>query len=150
MNYDVKMQTGAQEFKVVSVKADCEKEAIGAAQKASGGVVVSVTPQEEIYTVGKIVEYSWGYDQTNIDYFVITARKGQFVTLQSIGKKNVTETGFMAGRCEPDPEKILDKKPLRRKVHRNRTTGKESGIAVRSYGWANLWDGKPSQWTNYA
>lgn len=112
--------------------------------------IIADAPGEIIYTEGKIVEHSWGYDQTNIDYFIITKRAGQFVTLQAIGKKNVTETGFMAGRCEPDPEKILDKKQIRRKVHRNRRTGEEIGISVNGCGWANLWEGKPSQWNNYA
>lgn len=103
---------------------------------------------EQIYTEGKIVEYSWGYDQTNIDYFLITKRTGQFVTLQPIGKQMVKETGFMSGTCEPDPAKKLDKPAIRRKVKVSRD--KEIGMAINSYGWCDLWEGKPSHWSNYA
>lgn len=103
---------------------------------------------EQLYTPGKIVEYSWGYDQTNIDYFIITKRQNDFVTLQPIGQKNRDETGFMSGHCEPDPDKLLPEKPIRRKVHYYE--GKEIGLAIKSYGWASLWDGRPSCWSNYA
>ena len=100
---------------------------------------------EQIYTEGKIVEHVWGYDQTNIDYYIITKRTSAFVTLQPIGKKNVT--GSWSGKCEPDPSVILDKPVIRRKVYVR--GGKEIGFAIHpSYGWATLWDGKSSCGSN--
>lgn len=41
------------------------------------------------FTVGQILYSSWGYDQTNIDFYQITAIKGKMVTLQRIGRKRV-------------------------------------------------------------
>ncbi|GIL15278.1 MAG: hypothetical protein BroJett039_04510 [Chloroflexota bacterium] len=105
---------------------------------------------KKIYVPGAIVEAVYGYEQTNIDYYVITKRSGQFVTLQAIGKKNIKELpDALRGTCEPDPDNVLDEKPIRRKVHVN-ARGEESGIAIKSYGWASLWDGRPSVWTEYA
>ena len=102
---------------------------------------------KQLYTVGKIVENAWGYDQTNIDYYLIVKRTAKFVTLQPIGKKNIKETGFMSGKCEPDPSKVLNKPAIRRKVHT--WEGEERGIAIYEYGWCDLWQGNPSNWSNY-
>ena len=106
-----------------------------------------MTKIEQIYVKGKIVEHVWGYDQTNVDYFLITKRTAKFVTLQPIGRKNVHATGFMSGKCVPDPSRILDKPAIRRKVYIR--DGRETGVAIfKSHGWASLWDGKPSHWSN--
>ena len=100
-----------------------------------------------IYTKGQIVEYSWGYDQTNIDYFVITKRTPKMVTLQPIGDKSTYDAPSMTGTCVPDPS-VFDGDPIRRKVAvRN---GEEVGIAINSYGWASLWDGEPGHYSSYA
>jgi hypothetical protein len=113
----------------------------------------ATAPAEQIYVSGKIVEFSWGYEQTNIDYFLITKRSAHFVWLQPIQSKRVEDTGYMSGTCVPDPEKNArqqdgsDKPVIRRKVHAR--DGKETGIAIESYGWASLWDEKPSRWSSY-
>ncbi len=102
---------------------------------------------EQIYTPGKIVEFSWGYDQTNVDFYLITRRSGDFVTLLPIGKKNEYNPATMTGTTTPDPSQPLNKKPFRRKVHTSRE--EEIGVAIESYGWASLWNGKPSRYSNY-
>lgn len=37
--------------------------------------------------VGQIYSYSWGYDQTNVDFFQVTAVNGKRFTIQEIGGK---------------------------------------------------------------
>lgn len=106
----------------------------------------------ERYEPGAILEFSWGYDQTNIDYFMVTKRttspKGVVtLTLIPVGYAAREETGFLSGRCTPGEPK-WDAKPIRRKLHA--WDGNERGVAIRSYGWCSLWDGKPSSWTGYA
>src|SRR5262245_46430060 len=101
------------------------------------------------YVVGAVLEHQWGCEQTNIDYFKIVRRAGQWLWLVPIGKKNKVETGFMSGTCEPDPVNVLDLKPIKRKLHVR--DGRETGVAIeKGYGWCNLWDGKPSHWSSYA
>lgn len=105
---------------------------------------------QQIYVPGAIVEWTWGYDQTNVDYFLVTKRTDKMVTLQPIGQKNVpsNDDAWLTGHCVPDPESVLPEPPIRRKVQ---VWGdKEQGIRIKSYGWASLWDGKPSRWSAYA
>jgi hypothetical protein len=101
----------------------------------------------QIYLPGCIVDYAWGYEQTNIDFYIITARKGDMVTLQEIAKEHVEDTGWLQGKVMPVPDKPIGE-PIKRKVHKYE--GKETGIAIRSYGWASLWNGKPVGYTSYA
>ncbi len=58
------------------------------------------------YKVGDLFKSSWGYEQTNVDYYEVTAVKGKFVVIEAIGKKYI-ETGFMSGPCTPQPGAIL-------------------------------------------
>lgn len=100
------------------------------------------------YQVGAILEAQWGYDQTNINYFVIIKRTKAMVTLQEVAQKDRVETGFMSGTCLPDVDKPHGK-PIRRKLAMR--DGKIVGCSFESsYGWMKLWDGQPSHWTNYA
>jgi hypothetical protein len=106
----------------------------------------SAAPQ--IYVPGAILEYSWGYDQTNIDYYKVLKRTGQFVTVVEVGKvKTQSPQNFMVGTCVPQPDNVIGK-PFRRKVHVHQ--GVETGISIESYGWCKLWDGEPSSWSAYA
>lgn len=54
------------------------------------------------YKVGELLYNSWGYDQTNIDYYQITAVKGRTVTIRPIASKIVPGSeGFMSERVCP-------------------------------------------------
>lgn len=99
------------------------------------------------YTEGQILRHSWGYEQTNIDFFMIVKRKGDWLTLQKMTSKIVDDNSpAMTGHCVPG-EIRTDVKPFRRKIHSY--NGEERGCGIhRSYGWASLWDGKPS-WFSY-
>src|SRR5579864_7737201 len=50
--------------------------------------------------VGDIITNSWGYDQTNVDWYRITRTTGHFVWLKPIAA-NVVEDGFMSGPSQP-------------------------------------------------
>lgn len=53
--------------------------------------------------VGDILKASWGYDQTNIDYYQVTAvLSGQTIELREIGSIS-RETGWQQGECVPSP-----------------------------------------------
>lgn len=111
-----------------------------------------ITPHaSESFEPGAILECSWGYDQTNVDYYVVikrtTSPKGTVtLTLASLATGPSVETGFMAGRCEPGTR--VSEKTFRRKLHS--WDGVEKGVSINSYSWAGLWDGKQSYWTAYA
>lgn len=105
--------------------------------------------------VGDILRSSWGYDQTNIDYYEVTRLIGaQMVEIREIAAR-AQETGFMSGDSVPAPGQYIGK-PERRRVsdHGERDSVKVSECAhaylmrptvvggVKCYG--------PSHWTAYA
>lgn len=55
---------------------------------------------------GAIVVNSWGYDQTNKDFYQVTKATPHFVVLKPLEYAELTETGFMQGYCLPAPGKF--------------------------------------------
>jgi hypothetical protein len=101
--------------------------------------------------VGDILKASWGYDQTNIDYYEVTALIGStMVELRSIKQCSV-ETMSMQGDCVPLPGSFVGKP--------SRHVAKSGSVRLASYKWAckvepDLVAGvkvyKSSHWTAYA
>jgi hypothetical protein len=57
--------------------------------------------------VGDIFYTSWGYDQTNVDFYMITAFKGKTVTVVEIGSKTVSGSeGCMSSSVLPDKSNV--------------------------------------------
>lgn len=105
--------------------------------------------------VGDIFKCSWGYDQTNVDYYEVTKVIGAMVEVCEISQMS-EETGFMSGQCVPATGQFIGK-PMRKKVN---NFGSEPSIAV--YSFASAYRLKPaamignkpvydaSHWTAYA
>jgi len=64
--------------------------------------------------VGDIFRASWGYDQTNIDYYECTRVIGAMIEICEIGQMS-EENGFMSGACVPSPGHYIGK-PMKKKV----------------------------------
>jgi len=99
--------------------------------------------------VGSIFHYSWGYDQTNCDFFQVVAMNGRRLTLQEIGQQSVEGSqGFMSeSRIAVKDAFLKDSKPFTKLLQF--TNGKPY-ITMNSYGWCELWDGKPEYASWYA
>lgn len=93
---------------------------------------------------GAILYSSWGYEQTNIDFYIVVSRKNDFVILQEVGSHKIYDDNFNdRGSCMPDvTTKIGD--PFRKKIN------KYEGVNLASYKWCGLWDGQPKGWSSYA
>ena len=52
---------------------------------------------------------SWGYDQTNIDYYKVESisKTGKTCKIVRIASKKLEDTGFMSERVAPDPDTII-------------------------------------------
>ena len=95
------------------------------------------------FKVGDILDSTWGYDQTNVDFYQVIAVTAKTVTIQQI-RKDSEDTGWLQGTCTPRlNDFVKDSKPLTRHVSSNY-------ISIESYSGASLWDGKPMHWTAYA
>lgn len=80
--------------------------------------------------VGSVLRCSWGYDQTNIDYFEVTAIIGaKMVEVREISQES-EETGFMQGKCVPVPGNYVGQ-PMRKRV--------KEGNAVQIHSFSNAY-----------
>jgi len=58
--------------------------------------------------VGDIFKSSWGYDQTNVDYYQVVKLCGKSMAEVREIAQDQEETGFMSGWCVPHPGMFLD------------------------------------------
>ena len=98
------------------------------------------TFQNEI-NLGTILYSSWGYDQTNIDFYEVTEKKGQTVTIRELAQES-RESGFMSEYVKPIPGKYIGA-PMKKRIG-------SRGIAIKSYISAWIWDGSEKLATHYA
>jgi hypothetical protein len=111
--------------------------------------------------VGDILYSSWGYDQTNIDFYKVVRVSKSSVWIQQIGQKVVEITGWAHQNVVPvdsaeyqvrnwDKEKdewgnvnafVTKTYPIQRK--KIQAYGDAYGVRLNSFSLAWLWDGKP-------
>lgn len=101
--------------------------------------------------VGDILRASWGYDQTNIDFYEVIAVNGKAVTIREIAQQK-QETGYMSGDCVPVPGNYTGK-PMRKLVQAGNC------VKIESFAYARKIEAKTvggvkvfpvSNWTAYA
>lgn len=56
-----------------------------------------------VVNVGDIFRASWGYDQTNIDYYEVVAVRGQMIDVREIGQQREGNGYMDQGVCVPVP-----------------------------------------------
>lgn len=90
---------------------------------------------EKILKVGDILVSSWGYDQTNIDFYKVVKKSESSVWLQKLGKNYLEQTGWAHYTVVPTREKL--EIPFARRY--------KSGdyVSINRHKGAFLWDGKP-------
>jgi hypothetical protein len=99
----------------------------------------------EQFPIGSIVYSSWGYDQTNLDYYQVVGHFGRIgCTLVSIGQTRNGEGYRDAAMCMPDTTKKGNEILKARQTHKSRLS-----LAGSRYG-LSLWDGRPNYSSWYA
>jgi hypothetical protein len=88
--------------------------------------------------VNDILYSSWGYEQTNIDFYIVTKVLGKSVKIRELGS-NTVGTGFMSGETTPTQTPTGDE--MLKRV--NAKTDGSYTIKIASYARAYQWDGKP-------
>lgn len=97
--------------------------------------------QPSTLKVGDILYTSWGYDQTNIDFYQVTATIGdRTVKARAIGSK-IDHSDTYSDYMVADKDRFVGKEATYRVKYGNR-------IKIASYADAYLWDGKPKYQTN--
>lgn len=100
----------------------------------------------EFYPVGSILKGSWGYDQTNIDFYEVIKQTPKGIKLQQVGKTQVEseEDGF-TGKVVPDKTvkigNAFNKRPY---------TYMEGWSILHEHAILRPWSGDPVAETYYA
>jgi hypothetical protein len=83
--------------------------------------------------VGDILKSSWGYDQTNVDWYEVTALIGaKMVELRKIAAATTSSDGNWTGQCVPQSGDYIGE-PMR-KLARN------GGVTISSCQYASKWN----------
>jgi len=92
--------------------------------------------------VGDIVYNSWGYDQTNIDFYEVVKSTNKTVSLRGLNSK-IKMTGFMSGETVPAESSYSSNDITIHKVSAPCMVHFEHGAGF-------LWDGEPLHCSWYA
>jgi len=87
--------------------------------------------------VGDIFYRSWGYEQTNVDFYQVVRKTKSSVVVREVAQ-NRTETGWAQGRCSAVKDSFLQ-------------SSKEELKRINAYGCTGLskWDGQELHWSAY-
>ena len=96
--------------------------------------------------VGDIFNSSWGYDQTNIDFYQIVSVSGKSVWYRKL-KSDQVRDGFMCGTCTPIKDNFTD---VQVSMARIGVYDDKPYFKITSYACAYPWDGKPQRFSEYA
>jgi len=106
--------------------------------------------------IGDIFCFSWGYEQSNINYFQVVALKGtKQVIIREISYEIAETTGYESYKVRPVKDTFIQNSQF----IKDNTTGavkqvKQLGngtiyINMESFGWCSLWDGNDDTMTSY-
>ncbi|MDV4026055.1 hypothetical protein CMT52_17115 [Elizabethkingia anophelis] len=90
---------------------------------------------------GTILYSSWGYEQTNINFYLVLERRNSKLILQEIGQTRTYERQD-SGTCIANPE-------LKRGEPFERRLTKYASININEVESASIYDGKSLYWSSY-
>ena len=88
-------------FENVKANAEYKKERAAKAKAAK-------TEAANTIKVGDIFDTSWGYDQTNVEFYQVVAKKGQMIEVVEIGQVTV-ESNQNEDFVAPNPDHVIGK-----------------------------------------
>lgn len=92
--------------------------------------------------VGSVLVSSWGYDQTNVDFYQVTSIKGKKVGIRSIASRTAEETGPMSENVSAAPDSFIGLEKF--------YMVSSCRVTISSCRSASLWNGKPTHCSWYA
>lgn len=104
------------------------------------------------FEVGGYGVSSWGYDQTNVDFYKVVRKSAKSVWLMPV-QSAVQETGFMCGNSVPSDEPVEWKGKVlmkRLSVYENENGRDEYCGGYFSSELVRPWNGKPERSSWYA
>lgn len=93
--------------------------------------------------VNDILVSKWGFDQTNVDFYLVVGATGSFVTVMELDSIVIETKADYTGLAVPS-ESIINGTKMRRKVNGL------GHIKMTDYAYAEKWDGMPQSFSTYA
>lgn len=90
---------------------------------------------------GDILESSWGYDQTNVDYYQVTKVLGKMIEMRKIGGEHVEGSGQshgMSDEVRPSKGSFIEKEKPMRKLVKGENGSNGYFVTIASYANAYL------------
>jgi hypothetical protein len=114
--------------------------------------------QEIKPVAGMILYSSWGYEQTNIDYYkVVRVSEKGTVWIQELAKDKIEMTGWASFNVVPvdSPMQFPDDwDEIGNRTYKDAPVSRHKwqsyGVRLNSFASAWVWDGKPKNQTEYA
>jgi hypothetical protein len=98
-----------------------------------------------------VLHYSWGYEQTNCEFYQVTATTPGTVTMREIAQDSVPGSVQVHGMAEnrvARPNVFLEKaEPITKRVQYSESG---PGYISMAHGCCSLWDGRPRYCSWYA
>lgn len=105
--------------------------------------------------IGQIFYSSWGYDQTNIDFYKVIRKTAKTIELQQIGQQYVEATSSLSEYVTADPDKILydyEWVDPSNEYYVKKVSGKGWEVAPNQgdeWGFGSEWSSKP-RWADHS
>ena len=107
------------------------------------GVIPHVATQVE---VGAILYSSWGYEQTNVDFYVVVEMSKSMCKLLPVNAYQVDIHGHMSGTVKAGKHIDFTGELLHKKIQ---DSGRGQYVRIESFAHASLWDGKKKYESSY-
>jgi len=95
------------------------------------------------YQVGDILTSSWGYDQTNVDFYEVVGVTNKSVRIEKIGQRLIEDNGPGGSSVVPDTSYRSGKIMLKR------VASEDGWVSLTSYSGASKWNGRPQYQTSF-
>jgi hypothetical protein len=120
-------------------------------RKAERKVAARGTPEQvDAVKLGDVFEWSWGYDQTNLDYFQVVEKRGRSVVVRELAQSTVAGSeGFMSDTRLPLPGQFLEGTQAKTLTKLVQFSDGKPYLAM-EFGWCDLWDGSAHYCSWYA
>lgn len=96
------------------------------------------------FTKGQILYDSWGYEQTNVNFYEVVELKGKTITVREIAQDRNHNHSFMSGTTMPVKGEFIGNE-IKKVIQVRCYDGKISTSIKGMY----TWDGKPKHYSSY-
>jgi hypothetical protein len=132
---DVNQMMRALDFYIKEIRE--REEFVRSRNEARKSQIKSLTPN-----VGDILYESWGYDQTNVNFYEVLEVLGVMVVIREVPSRQVSDDGDGTVKVVAVPGRYIGQ-PMRKKIKPAGVDSRSYSVKIRSFSNAHLWDGKP-------